>query len=56
MIKKSYELGYSRILILENDIVFLKDLSIVKSYVEDIPSSADVALFDYFIHCDDMEF
>ena len=56
IIKKFYEIGCDNVLILENDIVFLKDLDIVKKYMENIPSGADIALFDYFIHCDDVEF
>ena len=38
---------YDRILILENDIRFLKDLSIMKKYLEQIPKDADMVWFDY---------
>ena len=56
IIKKSYEFGYKRILIIEDDIRFLKDLEKVKETIENIPENADIALFDYFIHCTDDEF
>lgn len=43
----AYINGYNRILILENDIKFLKDLSLLEIYLENIPNDADLVLFDY---------
>ena len=39
--------SYNRILILENDVKFLKDLSLLEQYLENIPEDADLILFDY---------
>jgi len=38
--------GWRRVLVLEDDIAFLKDLSRIQNLLTDIPSSADVVLFD----------
>ena len=38
---------YNRILILENDIRFLKDLSVIEDYLNQIPKNADMVWFDY---------
>lgn len=35
-----------RILIMENDITFLKDLSLMETVIEELPNYADVVLFD----------
>lgn len=48
-IKKSAALGYDRILIIEDDMRFLKDLDAIKTQLKDIPSNADVVLFDKFV-------
>lgn len=47
-IKTAYELGSSHFLIMEDDIRFLNDVSMVKEIVDDIPDDYDVALLDSF--------
>lgn len=48
IMKMSYALGYNRILILEDDIVFLKDLELYQKILQYIPTT-DLVLFDKFI-------
>lgn len=47
--KISYELGYNRILILESDIRFLKDLNELYFILTNEPEDSDVTLFDKMI-------
>lgn len=46
-IKTSYELGYKRILILEDDILFLNDINKLYEYIKNIPDNGEIILFDY---------
>lgn len=46
-IKLAYELGVDHILILEDDVRFLKNIDTIKEYLEELPAVADLALFDY---------
>lgn len=39
--------GYQKILVMENDIRFLKDINIVEEYLNCIPNHYDLILFDY---------
>lgn len=48
-IKKSAALGYDRILIVEDDVRFLKDIAGIRKQLRDIPVDADVVLFDKFV-------
>ena len=45
VMKEAMSLGYLRILIIEDDIVFLKDLSVINDIIENIPLS-DVIMYD----------
>lgn len=45
-IKSAYELGHNRVLIIEDDERFLKDLDGIVGYLSDIPSDADIVNFD----------
>lgn len=45
-IKTSYELGHEFILIMEDDIRFLKNVSRIKEIIEKIPPCADIVNFD----------
>lgn len=47
VIKKSYELGYKRILILEDDILFLNDINKIYNIISNIPQNAGIILYDY---------
>lgn len=47
--KISYELGYNRILIFEDDIRFLKDLNELYNILINEPENADITLFDKMI-------
>ena len=51
-IKIAYESGCKRVLIIEDDICFLKNLNTIKETLDNIPTDADVVLFDKFIHFD----
>lgn len=44
-IKEAYELGFNKILILENDNVFLKDVDLLEKIVENTPDY-DIVLYD----------
>jgi hypothetical protein len=44
-IKEAYELGFKRVLILENDNIFLKDLELLEKIIDATPDS-DIVLFD----------
>lgn len=46
-IRASYELGDRRCLILEDDIRFLEDAKTLKEIFDDMPSNADIVLFDH---------
>ena len=41
--------GYKKIIIMEDDVRFLKDLNKLNEYCENIPENADIVLFDYII-------
>ena len=47
IIKKSYELGYKRILILEDDVIFLNSIDIINNIISNIPSEGEIVLYDY---------
>ena len=47
-IKTAYELGYEHSLVIEDDIRFLKDISLIEEIVNDLPENYDVALLDTF--------
>jgi GR25 family glycosyltransferase involved in LPS biosynthesis len=47
IIKKAYDEGLNHILIMENDIRFLKDISILEEYINNIPDDYDIILLDY---------
>lgn len=47
IIRTAYELGCRSVLVLENDIRFMRDASAVKAAVESLPADYDVALFDW---------
>lgn len=51
-IKIAYESTCKRVLIIEDDICFLKNLNKIKEALDNIPADADVVLFDKFIHFD----
>lgn len=47
-IKEAYDLGYERILILEDDVVFLNDISKIKDELDyALASNADISMYDY---------
>lgn len=46
-IKTGYELGYERILIMEDDCRFLKDLAKVKATLEKAPANWDILMLDH---------
>lgn len=48
VINESQELGYGRILILEDDIVFLKDLGAILKFLDSMPDEYDLLQFEYF--------
>lgn len=54
--KKSLIDNYNRILIIENDIRFLKDINKIQEYLNNLPNDYDIILFDYFQHCSNQEF
>lgn len=41
--------GYKKIIIMEDDVRFLKDLNELNEYCKNIPENADIVLFDYII-------
>ena len=43
-----YYLGYDRILLLEDDSLYYKDLSIIAEYINDLPLDYDIVNFDYW--------
>ena len=45
-IKEAYELGFKRVLILENDNIFLKDLDKLEKIINDTPEDYDIIFFD----------
>ncbi len=51
-IKEAYELGKEHVLIMENDIVFLKDVDRIAAIVSKMPMDYDIVLFDKFLHLD----
>lgn len=48
-IKEAYELGYNNILIMENDIEFLKDITKLNRYINNIPNY-DICCFDWLFN------
>ena len=46
VLKEAEGLNYERILIIEDDVKFLKDLSLLKEILESTPDDADVVLYD----------
>ena len=48
LFKKMYYLGYDRILLLEDDSLYYKDLSIIAEYINDLPLDYDIVNFDYW--------
>lgn len=44
--KESYELGYNNVLVMEDDIRFLEDTSLIRSIVKSIPEDFDYAQFE----------
>lgn len=49
MLKVSYDLGYNKILIIEDDIKFLKDLEELYNILINEPEESDITLFDKMI-------
>ena len=41
--------GYNKIIIMEDDVRFLKDIDKLNEYCQNIPANADIVLFDYII-------
>lgn len=50
IIKTSYELGCASCLIMEDDIRFLRDVSLIRKILNDLPDNYDVAMLDSFVH------
>lgn len=48
IIKTAYDLGYEHILVMEDDIRFLKDTDIFNNYIENIPEDFDILQFGAF--------
>lgn len=48
ILKASIELGYERVLILEDDVCFIKDLSLISKAIENAPEDYDVLHFEGF--------
>lgn len=48
IIKEAYELGYNNVLILEDDIQFNKDLSLLRNTLNNIPEDYDILQFGAF--------
>lgn len=48
IIKESMFMGYERILILEDDVAFLKNIDEIKDILDNIPSDFGICLFDKF--------
>lgn len=46
-IKEAYELGYQRILIIEDDILFLNNIDTIHKILLNIPDKGDIILYDY---------
>lgn len=51
-IKIAYENNCKKVLIIEDDIAFLKNIEQIKETLDNVPDDADVVLFDKFIHFD----
>ncbi len=53
-ILQAYEFGYNNVLVLEDDICFLKDKTIIENYLNNIPDDADFITYNpRFINLDD---
>ena len=50
IIKETYELGYNNVLILEDDIQFNKDLSLLRNTLNNIPEDYDILQFGAFYY------
>ena len=48
LFKKMYYLGYERILLLEDDSLYYKDLAVLAEYINDLPLDYDIVNFDYW--------
>ena len=48
IIKEAYELGYNNVLILEDDIQFIKDILLIKETLNNIPNDYDILQFGAF--------
>ena len=46
-IKEAYELGYESIIIMEDDLSFLKDIDEIKKQLDTYYNTGDIVLFDY---------
>lgn len=55
IIKTAYDLGYEHILVMEDDIRFLKDANIFNMYLKKIPNDYDVLQFGAFTMEPDIE-
>lgn len=47
-IKETLLRGYDSVMVLEDDIRFMRDLAVVEKYVSQLPSSWDALMYDYF--------
>ena len=47
-IREAYELGYEHILVIEDDILFIKYKDYIKTYLENLPKEYDVVLFSRY--------
>lgn len=49
LMMQAKELGYEKILVLEDDICFLKDLDEIQKHLDQIPEDFDIVNFDYWL-------
>lgn len=50
ILTEAKEAGYSNILLMENDVAFLRDLTEINNILENIPHDCDVVQFDKFVN------
>lgn len=55
MLKQIWHLGYERVLVLEDDVAFLKDLGALAERLADIPD-CDLAMLEYFVGSSDHDY
>ena len=48
---QAYELGYENVLIIEDDICFIKDKKLIYTYLNNIPEDADFITWDFRFEC-----